>query len=374
MCSCSGSCNCNSTTVPRGPQGIQGIQGPQGSTGSQGVQGVTGPQGLAATVDVVPEIITVPFGTPASVENLGTSSAANFEFTIPAGEPGEASAVTVKDDQGHTVTDCVEIQFNDPTALVTNLGGGIAEVTFVPTATVWENIENLDYYIAGSEDFRPQYTIEGNKITLRGLLYVPLKSGGLTVNIADANDYRGVLGVDLGSDDLSVITNANAALGHRQGRFFTNDVVNERNFPTNAIPQQRDITFNNVNAYRRYLKAPDIIHTYRSIVTLKIGSLLTPWFNVNSSKYGIGCLSIFSPFQDQYGGDTDTPYGNDPISLIISNVEGGVVGNDYITATDNFPWNIPTAGGTSAFTVNAHNITNLGGFIINLEGLSGYLN
>jgi hypothetical protein len=43
MCSCSGSCNCNSTTIPRGPQGVPGTNGTNGTNGLQGPQG---PQGL----------------------------------------------------------------------------------------------------------------------------------------------------------------------------------------------------------------------------------------------------------------------------------------------------------------------------------------
>jgi hypothetical protein len=47
MCSCSGSCNCNSTTIPRGPQGVPGPQGIQGipGIGSIGPAGPLGPQG-----------------------------------------------------------------------------------------------------------------------------------------------------------------------------------------------------------------------------------------------------------------------------------------------------------------------------------------
>jgi hypothetical protein len=39
MCSCSGNCNCNSGTIPRGPQGLQGPAGPTGSTGAEGTPG-----------------------------------------------------------------------------------------------------------------------------------------------------------------------------------------------------------------------------------------------------------------------------------------------------------------------------------------------
>ena len=42
MCSCSGSCNCNSTTIPKGPTGPQGPQGIQGVAGFNGVNGDDG--------------------------------------------------------------------------------------------------------------------------------------------------------------------------------------------------------------------------------------------------------------------------------------------------------------------------------------------
>lgn len=49
MCSCSGSCNCNSTTIPRGPQGVPGPQGNQGIQGIQGPQGNDGTDGTDGT-------------------------------------------------------------------------------------------------------------------------------------------------------------------------------------------------------------------------------------------------------------------------------------------------------------------------------------
>jgi hypothetical protein len=360
MCDSNCGCGCNSTTIPKGPQGTPGTNG------------------VSATIEVG-EVNTGLPGTDVIITNVGPNSFTGiFDFTIPAGAtgaPGTASAVTVKDAQGNVVTSCTEIRFTDADALVTDLGGGIAEVNFVPPSTTWVDVQNLDYYISGSELFRPQYTIEGNKISFRGILFVPLQDAGVTVPIADANDYRGISGVTLGSADLSVVTNANSVSGQPQGRFFTSDVVTLKNLLPNAIPQDRDIIFDNVNAYRRYLGPGDIIYTYRSIVSIRIGSVNTAFYNVSTpSRRGIGCISIFSPFNTQYGGTTFSPYGNDPLSLLISNVTVGIAGNDYITAKDDTPWTVPSAGGTNPFSVNAHSILDLGGFIINLEGLSGYLN
>lgn len=42
MCTCLGSCNCNSTTIPKGPQGATGATGPQGIQGLPGENGDNG--------------------------------------------------------------------------------------------------------------------------------------------------------------------------------------------------------------------------------------------------------------------------------------------------------------------------------------------
>lgn len=79
------------------PQGAQGQQGPKGEPGPQGVQGEpgqkgdpgeTGPAGQAATITVGTTTTGEP-GTDAYVTNVGSTSAAKFNFTIPRGEKGE---------------------------------------------------------------------------------------------------------------------------------------------------------------------------------------------------------------------------------------------------------------------------------------------
>lgn len=60
MCSCTGSCDCNSVTVPRGPQGPIGETGAKGPIGQQGPIGLTGPigpQGPSGTVEVQAPLI-----------------------------------------------------------------------------------------------------------------------------------------------------------------------------------------------------------------------------------------------------------------------------------------------------------------------------
>lgn len=59
----------------------------------------------------------------------------------------------------------------------------------------------------------------------------------------------------------------------------------------------------------------------------------------------------------------------------------GLSVTDYVGATDNSPFTIPSGisplngvVNVSPFDVNAHNIVSLGGFIVNLNGLNGFLN
>jgi len=67
------------------------VVGPQGPTGPTGPTGATG---TAATI-AAGTATTLPYGSTPTVTNTGTSSAATFNFGIPAGQPG---AVTVTND------------------------------------------------------------------------------------------------------------------------------------------------------------------------------------------------------------------------------------------------------------------------------------
>jgi hypothetical protein len=74
----------------QGPPGPKGDKGDQGDPGSQGNQGPPGPQGLAgiaATIAVGATVTGAP-GSAATVTNSGSSSAAVFNFSVPAGVQG----------------------------------------------------------------------------------------------------------------------------------------------------------------------------------------------------------------------------------------------------------------------------------------------
>jgi parallel beta-helix repeat protein len=121
-----------------GSQGVIGFTGSQGDigfTGSQGIQGVigfTGSAGAAATI-AVGTVTTGAPGSSASVTNVGTSSAAVFDITIPRGDAGAGTVTSVAAlTLGTTGTDLSSsvangtttpvITLNVPTASATNRG------------------------------------------------------------------------------------------------------------------------------------------------------------------------------------------------------------------------------------------------------------
>ena len=71
-----------------GPQGSKGDTGSTGATGGKGDTGTAGAAGAAATI-AVGTVTTGAAGTSVTVTNVGTSSAATLNFTIPQGAKGD---------------------------------------------------------------------------------------------------------------------------------------------------------------------------------------------------------------------------------------------------------------------------------------------
>jgi hypothetical protein len=117
MCSCSGSCNCNSTTIPRGPQGAPGPKGDKGDTGTTGGVGAKGDNGLNAFTT-----LTASFIQPAP----------NFTVTINV---VNSSWVAID-----------EIIFIGPGASTD--AGGFYKVVDAPVSTVID-VMRMDWVIPG---------------------------------------------------------------------------------------------------------------------------------------------------------------------------------------------------------------------------------
>ena len=97
------------------------------------------------------------------------------------------------------------------------------EIPFSPTppATVWNDVLNLKNMVSNpvTDLFKPQYTIVGNKIEFRGLLYIPLDLGGISQDVTFGNSYLDKASAVIDDTRLSIMGNANFNNGQRQGRF-----------------------------------------------------------------------------------------------------------------------------------------------------------
>lgn len=122
-----------------GAQGPQGIQGPVGPTGATGATGATGPQGpagkdgkdgkdgAAATI-AVGNTTTLAAGSSATVNNSGTSSAAVFNFGIPKGDKGDKGDTGASGSAATVAVGTVTTGSPNTPASVTNVGTSSAAV------------------------------------------------------------------------------------------------------------------------------------------------------------------------------------------------------------------------------------------------------
>lgn len=109
---------------PQGEPGERGEPGEPGQPGPQGEPGVPGRDGESATIEVA-STTTLPAGSSATVENVGTDSAARLAFGIPKGDTGAAGA----DGDAATIqVGQVETLEPNQQAYVTNVGTSAAAI------------------------------------------------------------------------------------------------------------------------------------------------------------------------------------------------------------------------------------------------------
>ncbi len=86
----------NGTPGEQGIQGVNGTPGEQGPQGIQGINGTPGIQGLNGTNASVSVnyTFTGPVGSNANVVNIGNTTAANLDFTIPQGMMNQTPNMT----------------------------------------------------------------------------------------------------------------------------------------------------------------------------------------------------------------------------------------------------------------------------------------
>lgn len=174
MCSCSGNCNCNSSTIPRGPQGTPGT---------------------AATIAVG----NVTSGSPAAVTNSGTSNAAVFNFVIPPGTPGSNGAPGTPGINGknaYTTTADVYTQPNIGSTAFIEVGNtswmSVNQIIFVGNPTGTSDIGGYYKVTAITDAFN--FQAERLNWTIPGVTFVTTSNDVPAVSIVQASGTIGATG------------------------------------------------------------------------------------------------------------------------------------------------------------------------------------
>lgn len=118
---------------------IGNVKGPKGDTGETGA---TGAAGAAATIDAG-TVNTVAFGQPARVTNVGSQSAAVFNFDIPAGQPGSVGEIS-----GYPVNAITTQPGDFPTPVVGDTIAAIVGKQAKATNDAQTGIQNLNASVA----------------------------------------------------------------------------------------------------------------------------------------------------------------------------------------------------------------------------------
>ncbi len=161
---------------------------------TDGGGGSSGEAGTAATIEVG-TVTTGEAGSSASVTNVGTTSAAIFDFVIPRGDKGEKGDTGTWDgtipDHEHTVSDITDF----PTSLPAN-GGNAETVGGFPSGRIMKYIASLPskdcneitepgwYSFNGCDGHAPGSNSTISSGTYFILLNIPMYTAGYYIQIA----------------------------------------------------------------------------------------------------------------------------------------------------------------------------------------------
>lgn len=172
---------------------------PAGQTGATGATGATGSPGTAATITAGTTTTGAP-GSSASVTNSGTSSAAVFDFTIPRGDVGATGATGATGPAGPGV------------AAGGTTGQILSKASGASYDTTWSTIIPGDRYLTSSTT---SLTIGNGTKSLTvgtGLSYTVTQN--VTISFDGSNHMHGeVLAYDAGTGAMSVDVNHHTGSG-----------------------------------------------------------------------------------------------------------------------------------------------------------------
>lgn len=173
-------------TIPRGDKGEQGIQG---------VQGLQGVAGDAATI-AVGTVTTGAAGTQVQVVNVGSPSAAVFDFTIPKGQDGTGAGDMLKVDYDSIGDGVVNAAREVP-------WGGITDKPIVIASGATQEDARSSIGAVAASDVSALNATKANVLEGTDGLYV---SGGTYLNVISWNN--------MGSLSSNTSINLNTSLNH----------------------------------------------------------------------------------------------------------------------------------------------------------------
>ncbi len=150
---------------------VKGVDYFDGTNGTNGINGINGTDGTAATADVN-YTFTLAAGSPATVINVGTTSAALFDFGIPTGAQGiqgETGAMNqtpgAKGDKGDPgeIPDSTQFLFlNGTRAMTGNLSMGTHYITGLVDPSVAQDAATKKYVDDHSSSYNSSYVTYNN--------------------------------------------------------------------------------------------------------------------------------------------------------------------------------------------------------------------
>ncbi|RUP39337.1 MAG: hypothetical protein EKK63_10075 [Acinetobacter sp.] len=186
--------------------GAEGPPGPQGPPGSNGTNGEDGEDGAAATISVG-TVTTGSAGSNVIVTNVGTTSAAVLDFTIPRGDTGAQGIQGIQGIQGPPGTNGtgvvssivagtnIAVDDTDPeNPIVSVTGLDATDISFTPTG----NIAATDVQDAIEELDTEKQAASANLTEWSGLN--PSANAGSLVTAADYSAMRTLLSLVPGTN------------------------------------------------------------------------------------------------------------------------------------------------------------------------------
>jgi len=348
MCKCKGSCDCKSNEIKlKGPRGFVGPAGPQGPVGPQGIQGLQGAPGPQGTQG--PQGASGAAGTPGS--------------TGAAGAQGIPGVPTTVDD-----TTTVDLSYT----------AGVLTANVQDTG--WVDLLGFNHYSTDPTMIvkRPQVRRIGNVVHFRGSVVIPLEDDTKVGNVvtflykSGTNTYEGVVSPALPAHGKKPYTGIGGVNISTSGGLAFNKGLSV--IPAAVLPSGYVLDGSYSLGWRLNWRAMD---------TGSCNTVLTSFANVGISPTGTlswGCLADLE--ESFVSGCNPGAFSTSALNYVVSNVTQGDQVTDFKFATNVHDSVSSSNQNAQPFfkaseeypiSINANDSSEIGGFWIILDGLTGFI-